>query len=173
MYLGLQGGQEVFSGMKQSVNRNDSCPITGADQPPATTGILVMRNTFLIAAGLLLAATPALAIGPGGFVHGFSPVRSSGVAALPQTTYGLSNNHCVVFGTCIDGGAVALRAAWTAGSDVRLTPEAMPMAVAYTGFAYKAVRIETNPFVIPAASAVEESVDYGVLTGSVPSDRPL
>lgn len=135
-----------------------------------------MRNTALIVAGLLLAANPAFAIGPGGFAHGFASVVQGGgsAQAMPEASSLFPQRYCAAFGSCIDGRSIAIRAAWNAETDAVLPLDRLALTSTDVERAFAAVRIETNPFLfIPSAPAAEESVDYGVLTGSVPAEQPL
>lgn len=132
-----------------------------------------MRNTAIIAAGLFLAATPALAFGPGGLAHGFAPQRASATEALPQASSVFPERYCIAFGACAGGRSIAIRAAWQADRDAVLPLDRLALTSDDVEQAFAAMRIETNPFTIPAAPATEESVDDGVLTGSVPADQPL
>lgn len=134
-----------------------------------------MRNTILMATGLLLAAAPAFAFGPGGLAHGFSAtVASAGAAqALPQASGVSPQRYCAAFGACAGGRSIAVRAAWKAGRDAAMPLDRLTLTSSDVEQALAALRMEINPFVIPAAPAAAEGVDYGVLTGSVPAGQPL
>lgn len=135
-----------------------------------------MRNRLLIVTGLLMAANPAFAIGPGGFAHGFASVAhgSGATQALPEASNLFPQRYCAAFGSCMDGRSIAIRAAWNADTDAVLPLNRLALTSGDVERVFAAVRIETNPFILlPTAPASEESVDYGVLTGSVPAEQRL
>ncbi|MCX8996732.1 hypothetical protein NOF55_06400 [Rhizobiaceae bacterium BDR2-2] len=107
-----------------------------------------MRNTAAIALGLLLAAAPAHAFGPGGLARQFSSAVPSSevVGAISYASARHSCGECAVM------------------PFARLTPTASD-----AGRFLAALGMGIAPFAVPAA----ESADAGVLTGSVPSGEPL
>lgn len=135
-----------------------------------------MRKTAFIVSCLLLAAGPAFAFGPGGLAHGFSAVvasSASGVKALPEQAAMETKRYCAVFGACLDGRSIAHKASWVAGRDAAMPLDRLALTSAEADIALALVRKDIQRLEMPATPASEESVDYGVLTGSVPAGQSL
>lgn len=141
------------------------------------TGFEVMRNRALAVTGLLLAsllaATPAAALGPGGLARGLSATITAPGAALPEVAKAATGRTCALFGPCANGRSIAVLASWVAGRDAVLPLDRLSLTDHDVERAFMAMRSEIAPLIIPAVPSAGESVDYGVLTGSVPAGQSL
>lgn len=84
-----------------------------------------------------------------------------------------TKRYCAGFGECLGGRSIAERASWVAGRDAAMPLDRLALTSVEADMAFAMMRGDMQRLAVPAAPAGEESIDYGVLTGSVPAGQPL